>query len=112
MLLKSIGSAGFEHQPILITCEAPPPDTTQAESPRAAAPPKSLTPERVSVVLNYPNGTVFVGKLHDGLPHGMGTLTYPNGDFYEGKFQKGIPNGKGKIIFANRGGDTVQAVSY
>ena len=47
------------------------------------------------VELRYPNDNVYIGLLKDGKPDGQGTLKFPNGYNYVGEFKNGESwNGK------------------
>ena len=43
------------------------------------------------VRIDYSNGSVYVGEIVSGKPHGQGTLTLSSGNKYEGEFKDGIP---------------------
>jgi len=51
------------------------------------------------VRLDYSNGSVYVGEIVSGKPHGQGTFTSPNGYKYEGEWKDGKPVGQGTEIF-------------
>ena len=38
-------------------------------------------------------GSVYVGELKNGLPHGLGKLYVANGSYFNGIFKEGVPNG-------------------
>lgn len=40
--------------------------------------------------LEFLDGSVYVGTMQDGIPHGRGTLTYLDGTVFEGTFQDGV----------------------
>jgi hypothetical protein len=47
--------------------------------------------------VTYQDGTKYVGKYKNGLPHGQGILAYPNGLRYEGGMQDGYRHGQGIV---------------
>ena len=51
------------------------------------------------VRLDYSNGSVYVGEIVSGKPHGQGTFTSPNGYKYEGEWKDGKPVGQVTEIF-------------
>ena len=51
------------------------------------------------VRIDYSNGSVYVGEIVSGKPHGQGTFTSPNGYKYEGEWKDGKPVGQGTEIF-------------
>ena len=69
---------------------------------------QSETPSQNRVFSSYPsfeedgqkkivckNGSVYIGKLFQGRPHGFGTMHYFNGSQYEGEWVNGKPHLKG-----------------
>ena len=52
-------------------------------------------PNPDAVVINYPDGTTYVGEMKDNRRHGQGTLTFRNGSTYQGEFVDGIEHGYG-----------------
>ena len=48
------------------------------------------------VRIDYSNGSVYVGEIVSGKPHGQGTRTFTNGDKYVGEWKNGKENGNGK----------------
>jgi len=51
------------------------------------------------VRIDYSNGSVYVGEIVSGKPHGQGTFTSPNGYKYEGEWKDGKPVGQGTETF-------------
>lgn len=49
----------------------------------------------------FDNGTIYNGKLKDGLPEGYGTIKWISGNQYEGFWKQGSPNGKGTYRYAS-----------
>lgn len=54
--------------------------------------------------INYSDGSIYIGQVVDGLPHGRGTMIWPNGNVYTGDHVNGERTGKGSCSWAN--GDT------
>jgi hypothetical protein len=42
-----------------------------------------------------PDGSLFVGKMKDGKPHGRGKATYPDSSTYTGEWKNGFRHGRG-----------------
>jgi MORN repeat len=49
--------------------------------------------------LEYPDGRVYVGKVFQGTPHGLGNMMHPDGSCYKGEFLFGLIHGKGHYSF-------------
>lgn len=49
----------------------------------------------------YPNGSIYIGSIVEGLANGEGVLVSPQGEIYRGSFFEGKIFGKGKIEFKN-----------
>ncbi len=56
--------------------------------------------------IEYSDGSVYIGELHDLQKNGKGKLTYASGDVYEGEFVADAVTGTGTFTFAN--GDTYE----
>ena len=44
----------------------------------------------------FPDGSVYVGQLRNGVPHGLGKGVFNNGQIYEGEWKSGLRDGFGK----------------
>ena len=52
----------------------------------------------------YANGNIYIGKIKNELPHGIGKMIYHNDIkyiFYEGHWENGKPHGIGKMLHVN-----------
>lgn len=49
----------------------------------------------------YPHGEVYVGKIKDNKPDGIGKMTFLDGTIFEGNWVDGKKQGKGKLIYKN-----------
>lgn len=54
--------------------------------------------------INYSDGSIYIGQVVNGLPHGRGTMIWPNGNVYTGDHVNGERTGRGSCSWAN--GDT------
>lgn len=59
------------------------------------------TTQKITTEYKYSDGSLYIGTLVNGLPHGTGLITAPNGDRYEGVVSQGMIDGKGIMYFAN-----------
>lgn len=50
-------------------------------------------------VLDYGNGSIYVGELSKGVPHGYGKMTWFDGRIYEGDWSGGWPHGRGVYMW-------------
>ncbi len=51
----------------------------------------------------YGDGSLYVGDLVFGVPHGEGKVTSPDGSVYEGSMEGGYPHGEGKFTDVTNG---------
>ncbi len=51
-------------------------------------------------VLDYSDGTKYIGHIKDGVPEGKGVKYWQDGDIYEGEWKDGKRNGKGILYHA------------
>ncbi len=51
-------------------------------------------------VIEYGNGSVYIGDVREALPHGVGEMFYENGDYYQGDFFYGKYDGYGVYMYA------------
>lgn len=56
----------------------------------------------INEIIDFDDGTVYIGETKDGIFEGNGILTLKNGDIYEGNFTDGIFEGIGKFISASK----------
>jgi hypothetical protein len=52
-------------------------------------------------VLNFADGSEYVGQWRQGLMDGAGTRRFPNGDIYMGPYVSGQRRGQGRFYFSN-----------
>lgn len=58
-------------------------------------------PAQFSGGTGLPDGSVYSGKLKDGLFHGQGKLSWPDGRSYEGQFRRGRMAGRGRFDYGD-----------
>lgn len=51
--------------------------------------------------VNLPDGSIYTGKMKNGMMHGQGILKFPDGSVYTGMMKKGMMNGQGVLTYSN-----------
>ena len=52
-------------------------------------------------ILNFSDGSEYVGNWKDNKMHGQGTRRFPNGNVYNGLYHEGKRSGNGRCYYAN-----------
>jgi hypothetical protein len=99
---EDLGKLLVEHCDVVVDTSHSPPPTPHitSHSPPPTPPTTSSEPDSV---YELPNGTIYIGKLKNGMFDGKGVYTWPNGDKYDGGFVAGKRHGKG--VFTSADGD-------
>jgi hypothetical protein len=79
---------------------APTPMPTVAPTPIPTVEP---TPEPPNNTIHYPDGSIYVGDIVNGAPHGRGVMVWANDTArrYEGYWQNGLLHGQGTLVWTN-----------
>ncbi len=79
-------------------------ESVTVKEPVNARPSRANNTRNNSNTINYDDGSVYVGEVLDGEPHGFGKMTYSDDDeydrdYYEGNWKNGEFHGRGKIVW-------------
>lgn len=55
----------------------------------------------ISGMINYPNGSTYLGEMVNYARHGQGTFTFPDKSQYKGPWINNMKNGRGQYYFSN-----------
>lgn len=71
-------------------------------APQVQAQPQTAQPQTSQdVEIKFNDGSVYLGKVNQGQPHGQGTMFYATGERYIGEFKNGLKEGLGTLTVAN-----------